>query len=96
MAKAQRESSENESRQGDGGEARGGCALREAYHGPEIGPSDIEPAVVVVRKLRGPEDWTRARGELKAWGRSFADIHRLDNDHVVIMFWPGAARGLAR
>ena len=70
--------------------------MREAYHGLETGPSDIEPAVVVVYELRDSEAWNRARGELKAWERSFANVHRLDNDHVLILFRPGAARGLAR
>ena len=70
--------------------------MREAYHGPVSGPSDIERAVVVVYDLGDSEARARVRGELKAWGRSFADIHRLDNDRVLILFRPGAARGLAR
>jgi hypothetical protein len=51
--------------------------------------------MLVVYDLQDPEAWRRVRGELKAWGRSFANVHRLDNDHVLILFRPGAARRLA-
>ncbi len=68
----------------------------EAYHRAEIGPSDdIEPGMLVVYDLSEGEAWTRARQELRAWGTAFADIHRLDNDHILIAFRPGAARRLA-
>jgi hypothetical protein len=51
--------------------------------------------MLVVYDLQAPEAWARVRAELKAWGRSFANVHRLDNDHVLILFRPGAARRLA-
>jgi hypothetical protein len=70
-------------------------ALLGAYHGRETGPSGSEPGMLVVYDLQDPEVWRRVRGELKAWGRSFANVHRLDNDHVLILFRPGAARRFA-
>lgn len=67
----------------------------EAYHRAGIGPSDIEPGMLVIYDLRDPETWSRVRRELRAWGRAFADVYRLDNDHVLVLFRPGAARRLA-
>jgi hypothetical protein len=67
----------------------------EAYNRLETGPSGSELGMLVVYDLQAPEAWARVRAELKAWGRSFANVHRLDNDHVLILFRPGAARRLA-
>ncbi len=47
--------------------------------------------VVKVYDLRDPEAWERAGRERCAWGRERTEIHRLDNDHVIIEFKPGGA-----
>jgi hypothetical protein len=68
----------------------------EAYHRPETGPSGSELGMLVVYDLQDAEAWTRVRGELRAWGRSFANVYRLDDGHVLVLFRPGAARRFAR
>ena len=57
---------------------------------PKSGPDHIG-AVVKVYDLRDPEAWERAGREHAAWGRERSEIHRLDNDHVIIEFKPGGA-----
>ena len=48
-------------------------------------------AVVKVYDLRDPDAWERVGRERTAWGRQWAEIHTLDNDHVIIAFKPGGA-----
>jgi hypothetical protein len=67
----------------------------EAYHRPETGPSGSELGMLVIYDLQDPEVWRRVRGELKAWSTTFANVHPLDIDHVLIQFRPGAARRLS-
>lgn len=57
---------------------------------PEARPGRIG-AVVKAYDLRDPEAWERAGRERAAWGREMSEIHRLDNDHVIIVFKPGGA-----
>jgi hypothetical protein len=57
---------------------------------PEARPEDIG-GVVKVYDLCDPEAWGRAGRERAAWGRERSEIHRLDNDHVIIEFKPGGA-----
>jgi len=47
---------------------------------------------LVIFDLRSRSAWDRAREQRRAWGTAFADIYRLDNDHIVIAFRPGGAR----
>ena len=49
-------------------------------------------AVVKIYDLRDPEAWERAGRERAAWGRERSEIHRLDNDHVIIEFKPGGGQ----
>ena len=54
-----------------------------------------QTSTLVVYDLRDPETWERARREREAWGRKLAEIHALDNDHVVIEYKAGGARELS-
>lgn len=47
--------------------------------------------ILKVYDLRDPHAWMRAGQERSAWGRYRTEIHRLDNDHVVIEYKPGGA-----
>ena len=47
--------------------------------------------VVVVYDLREPGSWEQARDDRETWGNELSEIHRLDNDRVVIVFKPGGA-----
>ena len=59
---------------------------------PEEAYQTNRGCTLVISDLRSRSAWDRAREQRRAWGAAFADIHRLDNDHVVIAFRPGGAR----
>jgi hypothetical protein len=50
-----------------------------------------EQSTLVLYAFLDPEVWEKAGRERRAWGRSRAVIHVLDNDHVAIEFKPGGA-----
>ena len=56
--------------------------------GPKSG---LGHALWVCYDLRDPEQWEQARKDIEAWGRALTATHRLDNDHVLIVFKPGGA-----
>lgn len=58
----------------------------------ETTASGFEDAVFFLYDLRYDAAWRRARRERRAWGAERTEIHTLDNDHLVIEFWPGAAQ----
>lgn len=58
-------------------------------------PEAPDEAIWTIYDLRDPETWNRAGREHCAWGVEYADVHRLDGDHVVIVYRPGGARRLA-
>jgi hypothetical protein len=45
----------------------------------------------VVYDLRDPDQWERTRDDRDTWGRGLSEVHSLDLDHVVIVFYPGGA-----
>lgn len=60
-----------------------------------IESSEVYPrfgdGTLVVYDLRDPAQWTGARRDREAWGRERAEIHALDNDHIIIEYKPGGA-----
>lgn len=52
----------------------------------------MSESTLVLYDLRDIEAWERAGRERQAWGTERTEIHTLDNDHLVIEFWPGAAQ----
>jgi len=46
-------------------------------------------STLVIYDLRDLEQWEQAGRDRRAWGRSRAEIHTLDNDHIVIEFKAG-------
>ena len=45
--------------------------------------------VWVVYDLTDRDQWQQAREDRAAWGRGLSDIHRLDVDHILIVFYAG-------
>jgi hypothetical protein len=60
---------------------------------PKSGPEDT--GIIKIYDLRDPDSWEQAGRERDAWGRQWAQIHRLDNDHVIIEFKPGVLEASA-
>lgn len=46
-------------------------------------------STLVLYDLGDPEAWKRAGGELQAWGKERALVHRFGSDHVVIEYRAG-------
>lgn len=57
-------------------------------------PKDAAEALLVLYDLRDPAQWSGARSDREAWGRERSEIHRIDNDHVLIAYYPGGAMEL--
>jgi hypothetical protein len=48
-------------------------------------------AMFVAYDLRDPDAWARAQEQRATWGRERSEIHKLDNDHIVIECRSGGA-----
>lgn len=62
-----------------------------AYHRADLGSLPNELGLIVVYDFGSPKERERAREQWRAWGDEFADILRLSDDQVLVVFRPGGA-----
>jgi hypothetical protein len=50
--------------------------------------SEGSAELIVVYDLRGPDGWQAAHRHRASWGRRFADVHALGDNHITLVFRP--------
>jgi hypothetical protein len=48
--------------------------------------------IAIIYDLRDPAAWQTACDHGRTWGRLYADIHTLDEDHIAVVFRSGGVR----